>query len=439
MYKPFRALFLFSLIVIGVQVQAQQLSNSPYSRYGVGDMVSGTTSVRSSGMGYVGVGTANGQLINDQNPALLFYNNLVTFEAAVATELKNISDRQNSQIDGTGSLGHLTIAIPLSRRWTTAFGLKPYSRVNYLTYLSEPLRVGEKDVTILREYKGTGGLSEVFFSHGIRIATGLTAGVTASYLFGTIDREATSILVDPNDSTNIPQKAVVHTGEKYAGLAFKGGMHYRKKFSDKISMGLGATYAAKANLSSDYQASLERRLLDDFLLSSIVTDSTEGYSTIPQTYQIGLGLDNNKNWSAGIDYTASTGSDFRGFSREKGQGPQELGDSYRFGAGAEFTPDPASVSSYFKRVTYRFGGFYGNSEILAANTTQELNNMGVTWGFSFPVGRGVRPPDYTQAVLNTSFVIGMQDAPSTGIKEQYFRFNIGVTFNNRWFIKRRFD
>ncbi len=390
-------------------------------------------------MGYAGVGTANGQLLNDQNPALLFYNNLVTFEAAVATELKKISNRQTSQIDGSGSLGHLSFSIPLSRSWTTSFGLKPYSRVNYLTYLSEPLLVDGKNVNILREYKGTGGLSEVFFSHGVRIANGLTAGVTASYLFGTIDREATSVLVDTTDKATAPQKAVVHTAEKYAGLAFKGGLHYRKKLNEKLSMGLGATYAAKANLSADYQASLERRMLDDFLISSIVTDSTEGYSTIPQTFQVGLGIDNNKSWSMGLDYTASTGSDFRGFSREKGAGPQELGDSYRIGVGTEFTPDPASVSSYMKRITYRFGGYYGSSEIMAASNIQEVNNMGVTWGFSFPVGRGVRPPDYTQAVLNTSFALGMQEAPGTGIKEQYFRVNIGVTFNNRWFIKRRFD
>ncbi|ALI98975.1 hypothetical protein [Rufibacter tibetensis] len=446
MYKPFRALLLISGLAIGSQqLQAQQLSNSPYSRFGIGDMVHGTGSIRSAAMGQIGVANGSAALINDQNPALLYYNSSVTFEAAVASELKRISDKNTSQIDGTGNLGYLSLAIPLSRRWTSAFGLRPYSRVNYVTVASQPVVGAENTVTAFSEYNGSGGLNEVYFAHGVRIANGLTAGVSGSYLFGTIDRQESTVLVDTEDSTSALQKTLIHTTSKYSGLMFKGGLHYRKKVSDKASLGFGATYAGKANIETDRQVAQERRFLDESVISSLVTDSVEGYTTVPQVLQVGLTFDNNKNWSVGADYTRVTGSDFRGFSLNKNEGRQELGDGYRIGVGTEITPDAGSVSSYLRRVTYRFGGYYGNSAINAiaqgsnAATVHDLKDMALTWGFSLPLGRGVRPPDYTQALLNTSFTVGQLQAKNTGLKEQYFRFNVGVTFNNRWFVKRKFD
>jgi hypothetical protein len=226
---------------------------------------------------------------------------------------------------------------------------------------------------------------------------------------------------------------------------FKGGLHYRKKVSEKASLGIGATYASKANIGTDRQVAQERRFLDESIISSLVTDSVAGYTTIPQVLQLGLAYDNNKNWSVGADFTSIKGSDYRGFSLNKNEGRQELGNGYRIGVGTEITPDAGSVSSYLRRVTYRFGGYYGNSEINAiargSNTASahDLQDMGLTWGFSLPLGMGVRPPDYTQALLNTSFTVGQLQAKNTGLKEQYFRFNVGVTFNNRWFVKRKFD
>ncbi|WP_210462645.1 PorV/PorQ family protein [Rufibacter roseolus] len=446
MYKPFRALLLISGLVIGSQqLQAQQLSNSPYSRFGVGDLVHGTGSIRSAGMGQVGVANGSAALINDLNPALLYYNNSVTFEAAVASELKRLSDKNTSQVDGTANLGYLSLALPLSRRWTTSIGLRPYSRVNYTTISTAPVAGSGSTVTSYNEYNGTGGINEVYFAHGFRIANGLTAGVSGSYLFGTIDRQESTILVDREDSTSALQKTLIHTTSKYTGLMFKGGLHYRKKISDKASLGIGGTYTTKANISTDRQVAQERRLLDESLISSLVTDSLEGYTTLPHMLQLGLSFDNNKNWSVGADYTQTKGSEYRGFSLAKEGGRQELGDGYRIGIGSEITPDAGSVSSYFKRVTYRFGGYYGNTQVNAitpGNATpraHDLKDMALTFGFSLPLGRGVRPPDYTQALLNTSFTVGQLKAENTGLKEQYLRVNLGITFNNRWFIKRKFD
>lgn len=440
MYKPFRALFLFSSLLLGTQIQAQQLTNSPYSRFGLGDVSHGTGSIRNAGMGQVGVAAFNvsGALYNDINPALTFYNPSVTFEAAVNSELKKLSDGSNSQLDGTANLGYLAISIPISKRWVASVGLRPYSRVNYTTFLSNQV-AGGGAVTTFTEYKGEGGINEVFFSHGVRIASGFTVGATGSYLFGNISSSGSTVLVDANDPGYALQKTLITNTTKYSGFLIKGATHYRKKLASKLYLGLGATYDVQSAISADRQVSQERRYLDESLISRTVTDSTEGYSTIPQTMQFGLGLDNARNFSVGADYSRIKSSEFRGYSRDKNAGAQELGDGYRIGLGGEFTPDPGSVTSYFDRVIYRVGGYHSSADVATSTGMHTLTNTAVTWGFSFPVGRGARPPDYTQGLLSTSFALGVQEAKETGLKEKFFRFSLGVTFNNRWFIKRRFD
>lgn len=440
MYKPFRALFLFSSLLIGIQLQAQQLSNSPYSRFGVGDVLHGTGSVRNAGMGQVGVAAFNvsGSLYNDLNPALTFYNPAVTFEAAVATELKKLSDENVSQVDGSANLSYLTLSIPLATRWHGVVGLRPYSRVDYTTYLRSQV-VGAPSASSFTEYKGEGGINEVFLTNSFLLFKGFTFGVTGSYLFGTIDKYASTVLVDADDPSSALQKTVIHTTTKYTGLLAKGGVHYRNKLKEGLYYNVGGTYTAQTALDADRMVSQERRYLDESLISSTLTDSTNGYTTLPQNFQVGIGIDNARNWSAGLDYSAYQNSGYRGFSAQKDAGSQEMGDGYRIGLGTEFTPDPGSVTSYFKRVNYRVGGYYSTGEMLVENGSQNLTNMALTAGISFPVGRGVRPPDYTQALLSTSFTVGVQEAKETGLKEQFFRVSVGVTFNNRWFIKRKFD
>ncbi|GAA4308796.1 membrane protein [Nibribacter koreensis] len=409
----------------------------------MGDVVQGTGGVRNFGMGNVGVGTANMGSINDINPALLYYNNMVNFEAAVISELKKLEDRTASQVDGKTNLNYLALSIPITRRWTASLGLKPYSRVNYNTIVVTPVNdpsTGNKVAQSFTEYSGSGGLNEVHFSHGVSLAPGLTLGASGSYIFGTIEKAASTILVEEGETDiSAVQKALVNNTTKYTGFMLKGGTHYRRKLTDKFHMGLGATYSAQSVLDADRQVSQERRRVDESIVSQVLVDSLDGHTTLPQQLQVGIAVDNAKNFVVGADFSSYKGSDFRGFSSEKNAGRQEQGDGYRIGLGGELTPDAGSVSSYFKRVTYRLGGYYSANEVMATTGAQEVKDMGLTWGFTFPLGRGVRPPDYTQAVINTSFAVGKLEGTQTQLEEMYFRVNIGINFNSRWFIKRRFD
>jgi len=61
-----------------------------------------------------------------------------------------------------------------------------------------------------------------------------------------------------------------------------------------------------------------------------------------------------------------------------------------------------------------------------------VNDFGINFGLSMPVSRF--------SSLDLAFKIGKRgNLLENTIEENYFKIYFGVTFNDQWFIKRRFD
>src|SRR5690606_7804628 len=104
------------------------------------------------------------------------------FELNVNSQLKTLKEDSRSQRDGSANLGSIGLAVPVHKRWTAAFGLKPYSEVQYETNVIQPVTNDPGMETMVR-YSGDGGLSEVYFGNGVKVWKDLTLGVSASYIF----------------------------------------------------------------------------------------------------------------------------------------------------------------------------------------------------------------------------------------------------------------
>ena len=89
--------------------------------------------------------------------------------------------------------------------------------------------------------------------------------------------------------------------------------------------------------------------------------------------------------------------------------------------GTEFTPDVVALGSYLKRITYRTGVSYDKYPYLINGVP--LKDFGINFGFSMPVSR-----------------VGKRgNVKDNTIEENYFKFYFGATFNDQWFVRRRFD
>jgi long-subunit fatty acid transport protein len=427
-----------SMVLWGAGAQAQGLGNSPYSSRGLGDFNANTGGVRQMGMGGVGLAAPNAVNVNELNPALLYFTGRTTFEAGFNGQYKTVKNATASNRSGNGTLGYLALSVPLSSKWGAAVGLKPLSAVDYESNILQPVGSAStsQPAQSLTQRKGEGGISEAYFGQGFRLTKALTLGFTASYVFGVID-ETTGTTITTADNSVSSVKVVEREHTRYSDFAFRAGAHYRKKVGKELSMNLGGVYSFGHNLKGQQTNTEEREDTDGTILGTPLTISDgRGSSYVPALAQVGISFDNEKNWSLNLDASQQQWSKFRSFNST---GPA-LSNTLRFGLGGEITPDPGSVDHYFQRVAYRAGLSFGQMPYQSGGKT--LYDRAVSWGFGFPLPTASALDATTISLAFTYGVRGNTDVlnPTMGtsyVQESYIRGQLGITLNNRWFIKRR--
>ena len=436
MYK-ISSLFCSILIFTGIQVgQAQNLGNSPYSKLGIGEINTTTGSLRNFGMGNLGVSTPHSFTINIQNPALLYYNSRVTFEVAAAGQVKNIANATRSETSGDAGLGYIALSLPVAKSWRTAIGVRPFSSVNYNSSSQDVVPNDPNHTGVLTGNNGDGILTEAYFSNGVRLYKGLTVGITGSYLFGGINRNAYTQLQDSAGLVN-PQRVVISDQTNFSDVMFRGGIAYRHTFGKKLNATFGAVYGLKTDLNYRRETIQERRrVLDGAIIDAVsLGDSTRGHEVLPGFWEAGVSLDNNTGWVVGVEVGSRKWS---GYRTGTGASDPNIGDSFRFAVGGELTPDATSVTSYLKRVSYRTGFNYTQSPYMPNG--QQLNDMSIHFGATLPLGTVPRPPEYNQSFINLGLALGKIGTTENNLlRENYIRFMIGISLNSSWFIKPKFE
>jgi hypothetical protein len=444
------ALLTAAATLLAGSALGQGLGNSPYSRIGLGDATGNFGGVRQLGMGGTGLAAPNTGNVNELNPSLLVYAPRTTWEAAFTAQAKTVRNAASSSRSGTGTLGYLALAVPLNKRWGGAMGLKPYSTVDYQASNTGVIN-GDPTGIAARQYQGTGGLSEAYLATGIHVLRDLNIGGSASYLFGTISQSIGTVIYpfgtyDPQTrlplTSNAQQVRQVVDNEqlRYSDFLFRASAHYRHQFGKDFNLNLAAVETFEGRLKANRQRTTEQQDPNGAVTTGTATvqlADDDGYVTTPALTQLGLSLDNGRNWSFSIDAAQQQWSKFRTFSIVSSAG---LSDTWRVSTGGEFTPDPGSVEHYFQRVTYRAG--LSLAQMPYAPLGNRLYDRAVHWGFSFPLPTAT-PLESTVISLaflygvrgNTDFLYG--NGGTSNVQEKYVRMQVGATLSNRWFIKRR--
>ena len=107
-------------------------------------------------------------------------------------------------------------------------------------------------------------------------------------------------------------------------------------------------------------------------------------------------------------------------------------DRHKLTLGAELCPGE-TARNFFKRVHYRAGISYV-TPYLIINGTEGPKEMSASLGLGIPVMNGIN----NRSILNISAQWVRMDS-KTLLKENTFRINIGLTFNERWFAKWKVD
>jgi long-subunit fatty acid transport protein len=145
----------------------------------------------------------------------------------------------------------------------------------------------------------------------------------------------------------------------------------------------------------------------------------------PQTVGAGLSYLWNNRLLIGADVTWMELSKVKYYSKEN-----VFSDRFVYALGVEYLHNPES-KKYVELMRFRLGANYSNS--YAKVNGQDYNKWAITCGIGFPLPN-------TKTTLNLHFEYGQQGSlKNIGLVEQYGKIGIGVSLNERWFVKRKFN
>lgn len=432
---------------------AQNNVNSPYSRYGLGDLFSDQF-VPAQTMGSISAAFSDPYHSNLSNPASLASLQATSFELGFDvfnSTLKVPSNGQSESYWG-GNLNYFSLAFPVinpvnrlyDRRsqdfnWGMGFALLPLSRVNHYSSIEKELdQIGR----IREENEGSGGLNKVLWSHGFKYKR-FYGGFSIGYLFGTILNEQSVIYRDlPLAFDNYSFNEA-----NYRGLVLKGGLQYTIDLSngkgeenvrDVKMITLGLSSAARTRfrtLSTDFVAlkGVTFQGLSDEFPEDDETDTLsyqtdiERFGKLPGDLSLGLVYHRGARWLVGTNITFLNGSGY-----ENDLSDYRLKNAVQMGIGFQYTPDVTSFNSYWKRVMYRAGFEFGTDPRVVNGEQIKVFSLNAGIGMPVVVSRQV-------SFINLGLYYGNHSG-SIPIKENVLGFRVGVTLNNNlWFLKRKFN
>ena len=435
MHKGSIKIIFYLFVCILNTAYSQRVINSPYSRYGLGELQQAGFANNLS-MGGISAGLQNDTIapynINFSNPASHSTLRLTVFDFGLKSNTLQLESSDKKYVINKTSLSYLAIAFPvISGKWGASFGLLPFSNVGYKIYDEKE----EDNIGLVKyTYDGTGGINQVYFGNGFRIKR-FSVGINTSYLFGDLSFNSRDSFPHGTFYTNSFISQVVRVGDFYHTF----GVQYKQPLKKNWSITLGLTGGLNTQLNvkkSTFAATYKSNYGIDLVKDTIVNDIDVRESIkIPMSLGGGVVIKKGTKWLFGFDYSVQDWSTFDSFG-QKGL----LGNSNRFAFGMQFIPNKnaAYKDGYYKKISYRAGFRYADSYLEIHNT--QLKDYAITFGAGFPLRKIQVGQVYTQSIVNVGFEIGENGAIQNQlVRERYIKAIFSFTLNDRWFIKRKYD
>ncbi|MDR1881853.1 MAG: hypothetical protein LBR26_03610 [Prevotella sp.] len=432
MLKSKDLLLIALLACIAGSLGAQ--TDSPYSRYGYGVLKDQAVGP-SKAMGGIGYGLRNSQSANPVNPASYSRVDSLTFLFDIGLNFNSgkLSDGVNSDSKYNGGLDYITVLVPLKKGLGLSFGVIPFSSVGYKFGSTET----KGSVSFTKSFFGSGGLSQIYGGLGYSTPVkGLSIGVNASFLFGTLDyTRSLPAITGTNTYTSQDETELSVKSAK-----FDMGVQYGMSIAKNKTLTIGAVYSPKINSSANYD---NRRYV--ISSSSKIQGDTTFYkgvdAGIPETYGLGFTVNSNNKLVFGADATCQRWSKVKYTScmNDGLSDADRFNDRWKYSVGAEYMIDPYD-RSFFKKIRFRGGVNYANSYLNvmdATGATGGYKEYGATLGFGLPIRDNIgRRVSY----INVNFEY-KKLKPGLGnmISEEYFGVSLNVNINELWFFRRKVE
>ncbi len=417
-----KLLLTIAILFLSGILQAQ-FSSSPYSIYGIGDRQY-PYSASAIGMGYTAIGINDNASINSINPASYTARDSLSFifDLTLNNRYTYFKTQAGSDYDIQSNTNHLLMGFRISKWWGTTIGLTPFSSCGYaIESKKEEQDIGDTG-EVSYYFKGDGGLNQFLFGNGFALHKNLSIGINVAFVYGYLDHFNSAIL--PSSEyyySSLRNRLVVN--DKYLNF----GLNFHKKINDDTRYSIGLTFdnAQKLKAKSSYLATRSIFVNTTIIDTVVYSETTGKIIDMPMRYGLGISFE-MKKWLFAADYSFAQWS-----KMEINNKNAKMSDETEYHFGAHIRPDNNAYGHYFKRVAYRFGGYFENTNLLVNDI--QLKQYGITFGMGLPLRK-------TKTMINLSLDIGKRGTINNNLIEEYYGLlRINLNLHDIWFVKSKFE
>ena len=421
--RVFNYLLVIVLLCLELpQAFGQLRINSPYSRYGIGELYSNESGF-SRLRGGIAYGVPSETFVNSKNPASYAAVDSSSFVLDVGYAgffLQSESSVAKSNYNYF-NLDYLKAAFPITSWWRTSIGLSPYAYVGYNVLTNQSVdSVGDVDLS----YKSDGGINRLNFGNAFIIGKHLRLGINASWMFGTANYQQITEIPDNEYAYAFRLTNAVKVKSPYFDIGAQYNTHFGKEKAYNLTIGAVFSYqqalkASSNRLGETYELTTSGY---EYIKDTVLNQSGgSGSIDIPMYYGGGFYLQKEDKWSLGMDFTMQQWENYSYFGQIdslKNSMSINFGASYRLG-----------------RVVLSAGARY-NESYLKLNGNN-INELGMTFGLSLPLF--IDQQNKTFPYLDFGTEICRRGIKTDGlIQESYLKFFVGLSIKSNWFRRPKY-
>lgn len=412
-------LLAIALLLIPAWTLAQNNTNSPYSKFGVGDLAS-TSYGRNTAIGGVGIGIRDASYLNLKNPASLTAIDTLSFlfETGVSGAMTYSTTTNNQETYWNGNLTHVAFGHRFTPWLMSRITIMPYTNVGYNIRTIKGI-IGESG-TVQTDWSGSGGLNQISYSLGIKPFKFLSLGFDAGYLKGPFSDDRLTVSSASSYGTYYTHDA------HYRGFSFKGGIQISTNLDEKGSnLVFGAIFTPQTKLTGKGSVNIQQQYpsgSSSSLDSVFYSDERVDPLFIPMSYGAGLSLTLKAKYLIAADY------EFCGWNSMDGD--RSYSNQAIYSIGFEKLSQLNSLK-FSNRCAYRIGFRYDSGYIVAKNYI--VDDMKASLGVGFPIRK-------SRSTLNAALEVGQRGTQSNGlVSERYVKMTLSMSMHDYWFRTRKFD
>lgn len=410
--------FAATLFLLATQLVGQNNTNSPYTRFGYGDLTEGS-STELRGMGSVGIANRSKSTINVLNPASYSGVDSLTFQFDIGAGMryshfvaKEAAGNNVSNNTLNANLEYVTMRFPLAKWLGVSVGLLPYSFAGYNFNQSDSLIIDrapvedKRTVYFSRSFNGAGGFSQIYGGLSVNVLNHISLGTNVYYMFGEVNNNRSAVF----SQTSGVASSYYSNNMQVSDLRMRYGLQLYNTFAKKHDVVLGLIYEHKKQMNGLFSA----RLGND-----TVVKYDSGFE-LPQALGIGMNYTFDKKLTVGVDYMQQNWGDALFFGQI-----DSLVNSTKLALGAEYVSD-LTGRKFAERIRYRIG-FNTRNQYYRVNNQPSMRNYSFTFGVGLPLRT-------SKSLMNVSLEYG-KIGSVTLLREDYLKLNFSAFIDEHWFFK----